>query len=207
MDETNRVQPVDPVMRPTMNNRNRDSYQQNTFDTYPRKNNDKDTYERGVDYIPSTLYNARGQFYAGYDKEHKSFKHYLQAELDKLFDNNKDKIIQEGLHSRLKHKKDAALEFARTYYPLDNSEYDIMPEYINNSNFHVNKPGNDIRVTLPTAPMYGAPQAYSAYVNQNPENEMYQHIVNNKPRKEVHTTEDYQEKYFEEDGRTFKRGI
>ena len=60
------------------------------------------------------------------------------------------------------------------------------------------------RMLLLTAPLYGEDNSYSGYVNQNPRNEMYQQMIFHKPRKEVHTVQDFFDKYVEDDGRTLK---
>jgi epoxyqueuosine reductase QueG len=66
------------------------------------------------------------------------------------------------------------------------------------------EPGVDVRTTLPTAPLYGGDDSYSAYVNQNNNNQNYEEAIHNKPHKSVQNTTDYIHKYFCEDGRTFR---
>ena len=46
------------------------------------------------------------------------------------------------------------------------------------------------------APMYGDPQSYSAYVNQNENNEFYQEVKNNKKHKSINRIEDWIKKHF-----------
>lgn len=66
------------------------------------------------------------------------------------------------------------------------------------------EPGIDVRTTLPIAPLYGGDDSYSAYVNQNSNNQNYEEAVHNKPHKSVNRITDYIHKYFCDDGRTFR---
>ena len=63
---------------------------------------------------------------------------------------------------------------------------------------------NDVHGFLLTTPVYGDYNSYSAYVNQNKNNEMYQHVKNNKPRLIVKNMNDVYNKYFENDRFTLK---
>lgn len=65
----------------------------------------------------------------------------------------------------------------------------------------------DVRTILLTNPAYGSDSSYSAYINQNPNSEMFQHVTTSLPRKEVHNINDFNDKYFEDDNFTLKRII
>lgn len=66
---------------------------------------------------------------------------------------------------------------------------------------------HDVRAPLLMSPLYNSPNSYSSYINHNPDNEMFQHVVNNKPLKQVHMMKDYYEKYLEPDNFTINDKI
>ena len=81
----------------------------------------------------------------------------------------------------------------------------LMNKYVQSSNsLNIS---NDIRGFLLTSPLYGNPNSYSQYINQNKNNEMYQYIINNKPRLIVKNMNDVYNKYFKDDKFTFKSYI
>ena len=67
----------------------------------------------------------------------------------------------------------------------------------NKKHFITDYRNNDVRGFLLTSPLYNSPQSYSQYINQNFNNEMYQHLVNNKPKYNVKTMKDLYNKYFD----------
>ena len=111
-------------------------------------------------------------------------------------------MLETQQNSRLKKKRIYAdIQFLNTYKKLKNKSVFhniIAKDEINNT---------CPRTTFIMSPLYGDPQSYSGYVNQDPRNEMYQHVMHNKKRQEVHNLEDYQKKYFEDDGYTLKNYI
>ena len=66
---------------------------------------------------------------------------------------------------------------------------------------------NDVRGFLFTSPLYNSPNSYSQYINQNKNNETFQHLINNKPKYNVKTMQDLYNKYFEDDKFTLKSWI
>lgn len=63
---------------------------------------------------------------------------------------------------------------------------------------------DNLQPVLLTSPLYGSDDSYSSYINQNSNNEMFQHVMYNKPRLIVKNTQDFYNKYFQNDNFTFK---
>ena len=106
---------------------------------------------------------------------------------------------------RTRLRRKAELEYARTYNELDNSEYEYQYKDLYQNLYNDDGPVmKDVRTTFFNHRLYGEPNTFAGYANQNVDNEVYQALVNDKPRQEVHNIYDYQKKYFLEDGITFK---
>lgn len=107
--------------------------------------------------------------------------YFQQAELHKYTKLASNRIINRIL------KKD-----------LTTKNYPANPKSILNRN------NPDVRFVSLTSPLYGSENSYSAYVNQNVNNEMFQHQILNKPRLIVKNINDFYDKYFENDNFTLK---
>ena len=77
----------------------------------------------------------------------------------------------------------------------------------NKQHFITDYRNNDVRGFLFTSPLYNSPNSYSQYINQNKNNETFQHLINNKPKYNVKTMQDLYNKYFEDDKFTLKSWI
>lgn len=77
----------------------------------------------------------------------------------------------------------------------------------NKQHFITDYRNNDVRGLLFTSPLYNSPDSYSQYINQNPNNEMFQHLIYNKPKYNVKTINDVYNKYFKDDKFTLKSRI
>ena len=130
---------------------------------------------------PNTLYNNKGVLYADEKSKESTFRKYLTAELDKII-----------------NEEHSGQEYARTFLPVQdlyeyNYESNRFKNLINDINSYLDM---NVRGTLLTSPLYGSDNSYSSYINQNPRNELYQQVINNKLKQEVHTVKDLNEKYF-----------
>lgn len=89
-------------------------------------------------------------------------------------------------------------EYARTFLilkdlPEDNRFKNLFDA---DRNSIISHPNRDVSMTLLT-PMYASYESYSSFLNQNPQNTMYQELTQDKPRLVCHTVKELQDKYFE----------
>ena len=165
----------------------------------------------------------------------KDFKQYLQKKLDKvletkeIFDDRSHKI---DLYATAKLKDNYDLMLEHTFDMPD--EYGVTDYFVHNPHMHLIRVRDDRKndkslinnriyqrlmkdqhrdnflrgnMVLLTSPTYGNENSYSSYINQNPKNEMYQAIVNKKPYNSVHTSLDFNNKYFDDDNFTLNNKV
>ena len=97
---------------------------------------------------------------------------------------------------------DAVLRHDRDYSQIPTkSEQKEMPT---NPKSRLRRNNPNVRMVLLTSPLYGGENSYSSYINQNPNNEMFRHMIYDKPRLIVKNTNDFYDKYFENDNFTLK---
>ena len=163
------VTPITPVYKTKDNKKDKKDKKQ--YYIYPsmQQRNSKDSYTpNSFEMSPNTLYNNKGVIYA---KDDSAFKKQLIATLNKI-------IPLEENESRLRAKQ--VPEYARTYLQVQD----------------LHKENPLARGALPVVPLYGSSDSYSAYVNRNPDNYLYQQVKGDKKRKDISSIDEIQEYYF-----------
>ena len=92
----------------------------------------------------------------------------------------------------------------------DYSQIPTQPEQVKipvNPKSRLRRNNPDVRMVLLTSPLYGSESSYSSYINQNPNNEMFQHMIYDKPRLIVKNTNDFYDKYFENPSAIIRRKV
>ena len=236
VDKSTNVKPVSPVIQPYFNSHTnkerKDNRKKKDDSPYKDKKTFQDYFEHSLkNDVPNSLYNSKGKIYAEYDDV---FLKHLTDEVNSLFGIEHEADISHAKKKQLMLREIKKLNPSFSYMniPLDNAdymnvegqEYQPMNVYINDERYHNNKPTfftnnrivnrimndfpvkKDVSTVLLTSPAYGATDSYTHYVNGDPRNEMYRHVVLNEPREIIHNTNDFSKKYFEDDNFTLKSG-